>query len=274
MRRALGPSAKHIDRIIEGRRLARLPTAAEVDTSALGRLSRAQLTDLLRSASFADGWKAVQSDLGPVQLGEMNGGINPGDRRAIYHLVRALAPASVLEIGTHVGYSTVAIARALRDGDRHEQPLVRTVDVRDVNDPATRPWEENRSPVSPEKLVSDLGCGDLVEFKVADSLDHLASDAERYDLIFLDGLHTAERLYQEIPLALRRLTKGGLVLLHDYFPGLQALWPDGRVIQGPALAVGRLRDEDAPVEALPLGELPWPTKLGTSTTSLALLVAP
>src|SRR2546430_6217516 len=35
-------------------------------------------------------------------------------RRAIYYLVRHLRPRSVLEIGTHLGASTVHIAAALR----------------------------------------------------------------------------------------------------------------------------------------------------------------
>ena len=35
------------------------------------------------------------------------GGVNPGDRRAIYSLIHYLKPISVLEIGTHIGASTV-----------------------------------------------------------------------------------------------------------------------------------------------------------------------
>lgn len=43
------------------------------------------------------------------------GGVNPGDRRAIYHLIRSLKPRSVLEIGTHIGVSTLYIALALKN---------------------------------------------------------------------------------------------------------------------------------------------------------------
>ncbi len=67
------------------------------------------------------------------------------------------------------------------------------------------------------------------------------------------------------------LNEGGVILLHDFFPGMRSLWPDGAMLPGPALAVERLRSEGAGVEALPLGELPWPTKLGSNVTSLALL---
>jgi hypothetical protein len=64
-----------------------------------------------------------------------------------------------------------------------------------------------------------------------------------------------------------------VILLHDYFPGLQPLWVDRNVIRGPWLAVERLRSEGARLKAIPLGRLPWDTKLGSQTTSLALLVA-
>ena len=68
-----------------------------------------------------------------------------------------------------------------------------------------------------------------------------------------------------------RVTPGGFILLHDFFPGLQPLWPDGKVIDGPQRAVRGLQRAGWPLEVLPLGDLPWPTKLGTSKTSLALL---
>jgi hypothetical protein len=44
------------------------------------------------------------------------------------------------------------------------------------------------------------------------------------------------------------------------------------VIGGPFLAIERFKEEGAPLTVLPLGELPWPTKLGSNTTSLALLL--
>jgi predicted O-methyltransferase YrrM len=111
-----------------------------------------------------------------------------------------------------------------------------------------------------------------ISFVTSDSLVYLASSSERYDLIFLDGDHAPSAVYSEIPAALSMLRSGGVILLHDYFPALEPLWPDGKVIQGPWLAVERLRSEGAKIKAIPLGELPWPTKLGSRKTSLALLV--
>ena len=88
----------------------------------------------------------------------------------------------------------------------------------------------------------------------------------------LDGDHAPSAVYQELPAALRVLQSDGVILLHDYFPALKPLWSDGAVIRGPWLAIERLRSEGAKIKAIPLGELPWHTKLGSRRTSLALVV--
>jgi hypothetical protein len=63
-----------------------------------------------------------------------------------------------------------------------------------------------------------------------------------------------------------------VILLHDYFPDLKPLWSNGRVIPGPWLAIERLKREGAPLTVKPFGALPWPTKLNSNNTSLALLL--
>jgi len=124
---------------------------------------------------------------------------------------------------------------------------------------------------SPEEILRRLDCSNFVSFHTENSLDYLSRCHSQYDFIFLDGLHSATQVYQEIPRALRVLRSGGYILLHDYFPGLEPLWPDGKIIRGPFLAVERLKAEGARVDVLPLGKLPWPTKLQSNITSLALL---
>jgi predicted O-methyltransferase YrrM len=199
--------------------------------------------------------------------------VNPGDRRALHALVLGLQPRRVLEIGTHIGCSTLSLAVALQ----RTAGKLWTVDIQDVNDPAARPWLVHGSSASPAELAERLGCRQRITFVTADSLSFLGAeqgDPGGFDLIFLDGLHFAAQVYQEIPLALRRLRPGGLILLHDYFPERRPLWRDGAVIAGPWLAIERLRREGAGFDVLPLGRLPWPTKLGSHVTSLALLVRP
>ena len=90
---------------------------------------------------------------------------------------------------------------------------------------------------------------------------------------FLDGSHLAATVYRELPRALRRLAPDGVLLLHDYFPGGRPLWQSGAVIRGPYLAARRLLSEGWPIKLQPLGRLPWPTKLGSNVTSLALVLS-
>ena len=155
-------------------------------------------------------------------------------------------------------------------GPRRRSGLT-TVDSEAVNDPELRPWLNFGSNVSPRQMVAELGCGELVEFVHQPSVPFLDGCDEQFDLIFLDGSHTGDDVYQEVPRALKLLRSSGVILLHDYFPDLRPLWSDGSMIAGPVLAIERLQREGAPLTVLPCGQLPWPTKLGSSVTSLAVL---
>jgi predicted O-methyltransferase YrrM len=178
----------------------------------------------------------------------------------------------VPEIDTQAGTSTVHLAAGLADGypGSAESRLLR-VDIKDVNDSEEAAWKAFRLPQSPRDAMARLGYDHLVRFRTGRSLEVLREPGESFDLIFLDGDHRLKTVVAEIPAALQRLRPGGFLLLHDFFPALRPLWPDGKVIQGPQLAGQRLQRAGWPIEARPLGALPWPTKLGTSMTSLALL---
>jgi predicted O-methyltransferase YrrM len=199
--------------------------------------------------------------------------VNPGDRRALYYLVRGFQPRFVLEIGTNVGASTVHIAAALAR-QSHEQtaePLT-SVDIVDVNDDLNGPWRQLRLENSPSQMLQNLDFADLVTFVTSTSLDFLHNTPRKYDLIFLDGSHAAAVVYQEIPLALKSLAENGVILLHDFYPNNKPLWSADRgIVPGPWIAVERLRAEGSSFNVHPMGELPWATKLGTNITSLAVL---
>jgi predicted O-methyltransferase YrrM len=246
------------------------------DTSALGTLAATGIPRLFHDSDVGRDWEADSRTLESLQLPEMTGGVNPGDQRAIYYLVRKLRPKRVLEIGTHVGCSTLNMTLALKRLRAGQTPLdarLLSVDVRDVNDAETKPWLKFGAASSPQQMVERVGGEPFVAFRVADSLAFLEAPGEPFDFIFLDGDHTAERVYREIPLALKRLQPGGFILLHDYFPDLQPLWSNGALITGPAQAVRRFRAEGCGFQVYPLGALPWPVKLGSNVTSLALLVS-
>ena len=204
-------------------------------------------------------------------LRPQGGSLNDGDRRALYHLIRELAPRNVLEIGTHVGSSTIHIAAALRENAGPNTPgRVTTVDIVDVNGP-DGPWSRSQLERSPAQMAQAIGMGEHVRFCVSDSISFLEGCEETFDFIFLDGSHRAKDVYAEVQMVQRCAGAGATILLHDFFPGGRPLWPGSKPLTGPWLAYSRLRREGAPLAVLPLGALPWPTKKGSNLTSLALL---
>lgn len=260
--------------IDEYRSLAALPSIAPLPAP-VRAFTPEELGSLWNSRACAASWEQAERSLAPFRLPDMTGGVNPGDRRAVFYLTSYLQPRRILEIGTHLGCSTVSFATALMQTNAATGiPFeLETVDCRDVNDPATSPWKAAGALHSPQGMIRDLGCADHVRFLVHDSLAFLraARGKTSYDFIFLDGDHTAKTVYQEIPAALALLNPGGVILLHDVFPDLKPLWSNGSVLPGPYLAVQRLRNEHWPIDVRPLGKLPWPTKLGSNVTSLAVV---
>ncbi|HWB12520.1 MAG TPA: class I SAM-dependent methyltransferase [Pirellulales bacterium] len=265
------------DLLREFQRLSDLRSVA-CDVTALRSLTRLQIGEMFKNHAIDAEWRDVERTLGTLELPEFTGGVNPGDQRAIYYLIRYLRPSRVLEIGTHIGCSTLSAALALnriRNLDNTFTPALVSVDIRDVNDETEQPWMQAGASYSPARMLELARCRDVVDFAVCPSLEFLTSrcDTAAFDFIFLDGDHSAPTVYQEFPAALRRLAPGGLILLHDYFPNLSPLWSNNAVVPGVFLGLQRLLNEGAEFSVLPLGELPWPTKLGSCVTSLALAAA-
>lgn len=197
------------------------------------------------------------------------GGVNPGDRRALYTLIAVLKPQSVLEIGTHIGASTQYIASALT---RCGSGSVTTVDIHDVNDPVRGAWRAAGLQQPPRICAQKIGNAGRISFVTEPSLTYMLETTARFDFIFLDGDHRAVSVYSEVAAALRLLNPGGLILLHDFYPNGMPLYSDGSIIAGPYRALSRIMREAPDLSILPLGVLPWSTKLGSRVTSLALAV--
>lgn len=260
-------------KVRESHRLSRV-ARQKCDPRSLGE-NRFDLEKIFTEEAINACWEIAAAKTSALGIAEGAGGINPGDRRALFSLIHFLRPTEVLEVGTHIGASTLYIALAFETNNLEDgldwQAQLTTIDICDVNDTSRRPWEKYGSPGSPRDLLKAVGADRYVQFITDRSIDFLRKTEEHYDFIFLDGDHRATTVYQEIPIALQRLRPGGFILLHDYFPDGLPLWPNGAVVPGPFLAVSRLREEGVAIAALPLGGLPWPTKLGSDKSSLALL---
>jgi predicted O-methyltransferase YrrM len=266
-----GPVKRRLRVFQQRRDLQRVPKLS-CKSERLLRADAFKLKEIFSSVEIGHKWSIASNDLRKFEIPDGIGGVNPGDRRAVFYIVSYFKPRSVLEVGTHLGASTIHIAAALRSAHtgNHDRRVV-SVDISDVNDRTEGAWSRLGLKFSPRDMVTSMGCGDFVRFVTSPSLDYIRQSKEKYDFIFLDGDHAAKTVYREIPAALELLHPNGLILLHDYFPALQELWSDGDLIPGPFLAMARLKAEGGEFQALPLGSLPWQTKSGSSVTSLALL---
>lgn len=252
-------------------KLHRIPVAS-YDAGRFGSISQINFDTIFNDNQYEEEWFLAKDTI--YSFPGKSGGVNAGDRRAIYYLIKYLQPKAVLEIGTHIGASTSAIACALKSLKPLEVGLIRnfvTVDIEDVNDPVSKPWQKFGSDYSPKEIMAQIECNELVSFVTESSVDYLLKCEHHYDLIFLDGDHSSDAVYQEISAASKLLNQGGFILLHDYFPNLQPLWSNGELKPGPWLAIKRLKKEGMTISIKPLGKLPWPTKMNSTVTSLALL---
>ena len=257
------PAYDSLRRLVHERRLSRAPTMA-VDTAPLPRAVDVSLPEMLRGDGIADDWERAKASIAEVfEDAPGNHGIDPESRRTIYHLIRRFQPRSLLEIGTNHGASTLSGAMAMREYRNGSFPRLVTVDLFDVNNPATAEAKRYRISTPPREILARLDCADMVEFAVARSTDYLSGREREFDFILLDHTPSADIAYRDIALAIGALRPGGQLLLHSYFPGGKPLGTGERVNPGFYLAVRRLRREGVGLEALPL------SKQGKS--SLALL---
>ena len=94
------------------------------------------LAEIFSGAERKQSWnEALEKITGVYGRTTAMGGVNPGDRRALYYLVHALRPQSLLEVGTHIGASTVFLAEALnaffRSGIRNYYASEKRLDCRE-----------------------------------------------------------------------------------------------------------------------------------------------
>ena len=264
--------ASVLDRVMMARERLRLDRVLKLhfDPRHLKAITHSELEAAFVDQAISEAW---QEDLGRIAkvmpYADLYGGVCPGERRAIYHLVAWLKPRRVLEIGTHIGASTLVIAQSLA---RHAGPdsLLVTGDILDVNSPEQGAYKD-LGLRSPRENLRYLGIESRVSFLSKPALRLMEETEQEFNLIFLDGDHSAPAVYQELSMALACLAENGVVLLHDFYPECKGIYPSGTIVPGPSVAANRIRSEAAGLSFMPLGELPWETKLGVRKTSLALV---
>lgn len=238
------------------------------DSAKLVPSSRIDIAAIMNDRAIGEAFAEDHAPLARIYGGhDITVSANPGDRRALYHLIAHLKPRRILEIGTHVGASTLFMASAIRRFVKSGS--LTTVDIVDVNGPKGA-WRSLRLPFPPIGCLSRLGLDGIVRFVNQPALDALKGGSQ-YDFVFIDGDHSPTAVYREISASLSNLNPNGVILLHDFYPGGNPFTPGGDTALGPSMAADRIGAEVEDMAFLPLGNLPWKTKAGGNTTSLALV---
>lgn len=239
-----------------------------MDPARLKSASNLHVNSIFADPAIEQSWQADHEKLSAA-IGAKNlmGGVNPGDRQAIYFLIAGLQPKKILEVGTHIAASSFYIVAASARNNGH----LTTVDIADVNNAPDAPWREAGYQMSPADYAEKLNFDDRIQFVQSPAVDYMLKTNDRFDFIFLDGDHAPDAVYREVSAALNILAPGGVILLHDYYPDAKPLWQDGNIISGPFRALKRITNENPALQVMPLGDLPWPTKQGSHKTSLAII---
>jgi predicted O-methyltransferase YrrM len=237
-----------------------MPDAA-VDAGPLRAITGDEFRAVIGDADVAREFEAALAERTAQGIDiQIKGSSNLVDGRILFALARRFGPRRVLEVGTYMGAGTLSIAQALAATADDPEGVV-TVDMRDVNSDRG-PWALYGASGSPRANLAALGLDGLVEFVLGSSLDYLPAHAASFDLIFLDGDHRAQIVYREVPMALRALRPGGIILLHDF-------WRDYRerddVCYGPAMALDRLTELNPTLRVITAREA------GVPESSIALL---
>ena len=145
--------------------------------------------------------------------------------RILHSLVIAQRPKVAVEIGSNMGYCSMAIASALRflegydpseylkkwKAEYHAEKRYEKVKGKlYCIDPVLQPDFERR--------LKKFGFEDLIEFIAKRSDDVDPRSLPPIDFLFIDGDHSYKGARNDFANFFPRVTAGGYVAIHDYFP--------------------------------------------------------
>ena len=131
----------------------------------------------------------------------------------IYSFIRAVKPLTVLETGTWKGFSTRAIAHALK---YNKSGVVTTVDILDRK---YVPLVLNQGKT--DKHIDGSPTFEKIEGDIFNVLPKMIKENKKFNVIFCDDWHQADHVKKELKLFEQLITKPGYILFHDtYFTAM------------------------------------------------------
>jgi len=171
---------------------------------------------------------ALQAQFGgftqALREGVVQGGSEFATGHSIFSLAVAINARRILEIGRWRGFSTLALASALRLLDIGWTEPKSHKQRRDVN------YTEFEDQTRPRRLVSvdpfplqeakerlqKAGVDSYVEWIDQESREYNPT-GEPFDLVFIDGDHTYDGLKRDVDRFVPHVRAGGYFIVHDYF---------------------------------------------------------
>lgn len=242
-----------------------------VDIDKFRFLTKSDITAILSSEQSFETWCKVLVELERLNLPGATGGVVRGEIRALFYLLQALNARDVLEIGFRSGHSTVGLALSLSYISKTSSCSLTSIDITDWNDEII--FENKfRHKFTPAKAVAQAGCSKIVQFVIGDSTKTLPRLLRYFDLVFIDGSHKVDIVFQDIINSSALLNYGGMIVLHDYYPDLKPLWScRSKITAGPFKAVRKIRQKEPRIDAISLNDLPWVNWEPSHKTTLAVL---
>ena len=140
-----------------------------------------------------------------------------------YALVRRYKPKVIVELGSHMGFSALAMGLALRD--LGEGGKLYAIDTWQGDPQATFYGDEVYETFL--KRGSQLGLEAIITPLRMLFSEGVAHVTEPVDLLHIDGLHTYEAVSQDLADFGPKVRPGGIILFHDvdtWFPDMKAFW--------------------------------------------------
>lgn len=168
------------------------------------------ITDLLKW-HHRDAFEAIWSTVDSIP-----GWFYEGNAAVLYELMRDHPPATIVEIGSYLGRSTIFFALALAQVS--PSGCVTAVD------PHTGDRQQLQTLSTDHLATFDLfrqhcraaGVEHLIEPRVANSLDVAADWSRPVDLLYVDGWHSYDAVIADGEAWLTHLAPGGVVVFDDY----------------------------------------------------------
>lgn len=83
---------------------------------------------------------------------------------------------------------------------------------------------ENKESCDPYNDEDDGSCLDVITYNMtSDDMFYYMDPNKKYDIIFIDGLHSGNQVLKDLWNSLQHITENGMILIHDSFPPVESL---------------------------------------------------